>query len=451
MKNLLSLFFGILLLLGATSANAQNIWDLQKCIDYAIENNIQIKQQNLGAQYGEAQVRQAKSDQLPNLNGSIGNNYNFGRSLTYENTYENRNSVQLNGSLSTNLTLYNGSVLRNTVKQYELDLQATILDLQKAKDDIMLAVAAGYLEILFAEELVLVTESQIEVTKQQLNRTQQLVDAGSLARGSLLEIEAQAAGEELQLVNDENRVQLAYLTLFQLLELPIAESFKIEKPRLPEIQANASMLNSIDVFNTAIIVRPEINAAQLRVQSAIRQLDIAKGYRYPSLSVGANYYNYYSNNNKMYDEETREELGVISFGDQLNSNRQSSVGLTLNIPIFNRNQVKIGITNASLQISDYEYRLQTARNVLRKDIEQAYTNALASFNRHRSTEKAVSSMEEAFRYTEEKFNVGMLNSVDYNLSKNRLTIAKSDLLQAKYEYIFRTKIMDFYNGIPIKL
>jgi outer membrane protein len=445
MKNLLSLFLGILLVSTLSSADAQNAWSLQKCIDYALENNIQIKQQNLGAQYGETQVKQAKSDRLPNLNASVGNNYNFGRSLTYDNTYENQNSAQLNGSLSTNVTLYNGSVLSNTIKQRELDLQATIQDLQKAKDDIMLAIAAGYLEILFAEELVLVTESQIEVTKQQLNRTQQLVDAGSLARGSLLEIEAQAAREELQLVNDGNRVQLAYLTLFQFLELPIAESFKIEKPSLPEIQANASMLNSIDVFNTAISVRPEIKAAQIRVQSAIRQLDVAKGYRYPSLSFGANYYNLYNNK---YADRTGEK---IEFGEQLKNNGRSGLGLTLNVPIFNRNQVKIGVTNASLQISDYEYRLQTARNVLRKDIEQAYTNALASFNRYMSTGKAVSSMEEAFRYTEEKFNVGMLNSVDYNLSKSRLTIAQSDLLQAKYEYIFRTKIMDFYNGVPIKL
>ena len=127
------------------------------------------------------------------------------------------------------------------------------------------------------------------------------------------------------------------------------------------------------------------------------------------------------------------------------------VEVTLNVPIFNRNQVKTGISNATLQISDYQYRLQTARNVLRKDIEQSYTNALASFNRYMSTEKAVNSMEEAFRYTEEKFNVGMVNTVDYNISKNSLTVAQSNLLQAKYEYIFRTKILDFYNGIPIEL
>jgi outer membrane protein len=429
----------------ASKIVAQDTWSLQQCIDYAIENNIQIKQQALNTQYNDNQVRQAKANRLPNLNASFSNDYSFGRSLTYRNTYKNENSTSVSGALSTNITLFNGIVLTNTIKQRELDLQATIQDLQKAKDDIMLAISAGYLEILFAEELEHVTKAQIEMTQQQLDRTRQLVEAGSLARGALLEIEAQKAREELQLVNDHNRVQLGYLALYQFLELPISESFKIEKPVLPELKANVSLSNSIDVFNNAINVRPEIKAAQLRVESALKQLDIAKGYRYPSLTLGANYYNLFNNKySDIYGEK-------ITFKDQLKNNGRSGVGLSLNIPIFNRNQVKIGISNASLQISDYEYRLQTARNTLRKDIEQAYTNALASFNRYISTKKAVSSMEEAFRYTEEKFNVGMVNSVDYNLSKNNLTAAQSNLLQAKYEYIFRTKILDFYNGIPIEL
>jgi outer membrane protein len=344
-----------------------------------------------------------------------------------------------------NFTIFNGMILSNTIEKQQLDLQATLKDLQKAKDDIMLNIARSYLEILFAEELVLVDSAQLEVTQQQINRTKQLVDAGSLAKGALLEIQAQLAREELQLVNDQNTVQLTYLTLFQFLELPIAESFTIEKPLLPEIKANMAMANSLDVFNNAMNARPEIQAAQLRVKSAETDLDIARGNRYPSLSFNANYYNLY--NNKYTDIEGAD----IAFGEQLKNNSRSSLGLTLNIPIFNRFQVKNSITNATLQISDFQYRLQTASNVLRKDIELSYTNALAALNRYISTQKAVVSMEEAFRYVEEKFNVGMVNSVDYNLQKNQLTAAKSQLLQAKYEYIFRTKILDFYNGIPIEL
>lgn len=445
MKQFFVFISGVILMLGSISANSQNVWSLQKCIDYALGNNIQIKQQQLNTKYYENQVSQAKSNRLPNLNAQIGNDNSFGRSLTYLNTYKNVNSSSITGGASTNLTIFNGFQLSNSIDKQELDLQATLKDLQKAKDDMMLNIAGMYLQILFSEELVLVDEAQIEVTKQQLSRTQQLVEAGSLAKGAQLEIEAQMAREELQLVNNKNDMQLSYLALYQLLELPIAESFKIEKPVLPEIKANLSMANSIDVFNNAMNVRPEIQAAQLRVKSAEKDLEIAKGNQYPSLTFNANYYNLYNNK---YTDINGED---IAFGDQLKNNGRSSLGLTLGIPIFNRFQVKNGISNAELQIQDYQYRLQTSSNTLRKEIEQAYTNALAALNRYMSTEKAVESMQEAFRYVEEKFNVGMVNSVDYNLQKNQLTSAQSQLLQAKYEYIFRTKILDFYNGIPIEL
>lgn len=445
MKNLLAFIFAVVLLAASSSTNAQNEWDLQKCIDYAFENNIQIKQQGIAAQYGENQVHQAKSDKLPNLNAQVAGDMSFGRSLTYDNTYDNINSAGTSGGLSSNWTVFNGGVLNNTLKQRRLDLEATLFDLQKTKDDITLLIAGKYLEILFAEEIELITEANIEVTKQQIERSAQLVEAGSLARGSLLEVEAQLAREELQLVNDQNRTQLAYLDLYQLLELPIAESFKIEKPTLPDLQANLTMLNALDVFNNAIQMRPEIKAAQKRVESSLAQLEVAKGYRYPSLTFGASYYNQYNN---QFNDINGDR---IEFGEQLKNNGRSSLGLTLNIPIFNRNQVKNNISNAELQIADYKYRLQSERNVLRKDLEMVYTNALASLNSYLSAEKAVFSMKEAFRYTEEKFNVGMINSVDYNVNKTQLTNAQSDLLQAKYEYIFRTKILDFYNGVPITL
>jgi len=445
MKNLLALIISALFVLSPGVSGAQQTWDLQKCFDYAIENNIQIKRQRINTQYNENLVKQARNDKLPNLNAQVGNDFSFGRSLTYDNTYDNINSASLNGAMSTNFTIFNGMTLSNSVQKSELDLEVTLYELDKTKDDIMLSIAAEYLQILFAEEVIQVTEANIEVTKGQIERTKQLVDAGSAAKGALLEIEAQLAREELQLVNNENQLRLSYLNLYQFLDLPMSESFKVEKPSLPEIQANLTLMNAFDVFNNAINIRPEIVAAQKRVESALKQLEIAKGYQYPSLSLGANYYNLYNN---QYNDFNGDR---IPFGEQLKNNSRSSVGLTLSIPIFNRFQVKNNITNAELQIADFEYQLQSARNVLRKDIELVYTNALAALNRYISTQKAVESMAEAFRYTEEKFNVGMINSVEYNQSKNNLTVAQSDLIQAKYEYIFRTKILDFYNGVPITL
>ena len=193
MKQLFIFFTAAFLLLQVSGASAQNVWSLQKCIDYALANNIQIKQQQVNIQYNENQVSQAKANRLPNLNAQIGNDYSFGRSLTYDNTYKNVNSSSLSGGASTNFTIFNGFQLTNTIEKQEFNFQATIKDLQKAKDDMMLNIAGMYLQILFSEEIVLVDEAQIEVTKQQLTRTTQLVEAGSLAKGAQLEIEAQLA------------------------------------------------------------------------------------------------------------------------------------------------------------------------------------------------------------------------------------------------------------------
>jgi len=451
MKKPVSVFIVVLLLTSFTSTFAQENWTLQQCIDYALNNNIQIKQQGLLVDYQKNQLGQAKNNRLPNLNGQLGNNYNYGRSLTYQNTYENTNSTSLSGYLGTDLTLWNGFQLQNTIRQRDLDLKATIQDLQKAKDDLILNIAAMYLEILFAEELTAIDTSQMEVTKQQIERTKKLVNAGSLARGSLLEIEAQLAGEELQQVNDQNRLQLAYLNIYQLLELPISKSFKIVKPEFPNLQTSAINFNSLEIFKNAMQTRPEILASQMRVESARRQLDQVRGARWPKLNFGANYYNNYNNNYTRITSTNPVITEVIPFSDQLKNNKRYGFGFTLSIPVFNQFQVKNGISNAEIQVADYEYRLQNSRNTLQKDIEQAYTNALAALKKYISSEKAVNSSAEAFRYTEEKFNVGMVTPVEYNQIKNNLTSAQSQLLQAKYEYIFRTKILDFYNGIPIKL
>ncbi len=451
MKRIVGAIITALIMIAGITAEAQENWSLQQCINYALENNIQIKQQNLAVEYQKNQLEQAKSNRLPNLNGQIGNNFNYGRSLTFENTYENTNSKSVSGYLGTEVTLWNGFQLQNAVRRFDLDLKATIQDYQKAKDDLILNIAAMYLEILFAEELTTIDENQMNITRQQIERSKKLVESGRLAKGSLYESEAQLASEELQLVTDQNRAQLAYLNLYQLLELPASKSFRIVKPEFAGFQPGQISYNSLSIFKNAVQTRPEILASQLRVESAKKQLDEVKGARWPKLSFGASYYNNYNNNYLRKKESNPLETEVIPFGDQLSNNKRYGFGFTLNIPVFNQFQVKNGISNAMLQVEDYKYRLQTSRNTLQKDIEQAYTNALSALKKYISSEKAVSSNAEAFRYAEEKFNVGMVTTVEYNQIKNNLTTAQSQLSQAKYEYIFRAKILDFYNGIPIEL
>ncbi len=445
MKYLMILVASIFLF-GFVKVDAQETWDLQKCIDYALENNIHIKQQTYNSEYRQNELQQAKNNRLPSLNANVGNSFSFGRSLQFDNTYAEVNSNSTSGSLNAGVTLWNGSILNNRIKEADFNLRASLESLQKAKDDIMLNIAGAYLEILFAKELVQVAKDQLDVTKQQIERTGKLVDAGSLAKGSLLEIEAQYAREELSLVNEENRLQLAYLSLYQFLELPSTESFKISLPELPVVTANRTMINSMEVFRNAVQIRPEVKSAVYQLEAYKKQVNIAKGQLYPNLTLGADYYNSY--NNKFENRITGEKL---SLSDQLKSNERYGFGANLRIPIFNKNEVRTQISNAKLQVINQELEVQNTKNTLRKDIEQAYTNALAALKRYMANDKAVTSMQEAFRYTEEKFNVGMVNSVEYNQSKNNLARAKSDLAQAKYEYIFRTKILDFYNGVSIEL
>jgi outer membrane protein len=426
-------------------SQAQQEWDLQKCVNYALENNIRIRQQQTSTDYYDNELKQSKDNRLPSLSGSLSNSFNFGRSLQYDNTYADYNSNQTGGSLSANVTLWNAMSIRKSIDMADFNLKASLEDLKKAKDDIILNVAAAYLQILFAQELVQVAEDQLAVTNLQIERTRKLVDAGSLAKGSLLEIEAQYAQEELNLVNQQNELQLSYLNLYQLLELPVSDQFQIVKPDLPVISANRALLNSVEVFNNAVQVRPEVKSAAFKLESYRKQVGLAKSSLYPTLSMGFDYYTSY--NNKYEDMEGSK----IPFSDQLKNNERYGFGVNLSVPVFNKFQTRTQIKNAELQAMNQELELQNTKNVLRTEIEQAYTNALAALKKYIASNKAVESMKEAFRYTEEKFNVGMVNSVEYNQAKNNLTKATSDLAQAKYDYIFRSKILDFYNGIPIEL
>jgi len=425
--------------------HAQELWTLDKCINYALENNIRIKQSELNTQYQDNNLKGRKSLRLPNFNGQVSQNQNYGRSLTYDNTYKNVNSAQTDFGLGTQVTVYQGNQLSNGIKKVELDLKASLEDLAKAKDDLSLNIASTFLEILFAKELVKVSEDQIGITNQQLKQSQEKVNAGSLASGALLEIEAQAAREELNLVDAKNQLQLAKLKLAQMLELVFSEKFDVEIPALPEVSAQASVVTAQDVYLTALKQRPEIRGAEYRLKSTEYQLKMAQGVLYPTMTFYANYYNLYNN------QYTDINKNKINFGNQFTNNQRKGLGLQMNIPIFNRFQSKVQVDNAKIQVLNTQLELEGTKKVLRQDIETAQTTALTSFNRYKSTEKAVVSMREAFRYSEEKFNVGMVNAVEYNTAKTNMVKASSDLLRAKYEFIFRSKILDFYRGIPITL
>ncbi len=418
----------------------QKVWTLEEAIGHALQNNIQIKQQEIATKYQASALELSKMSQLPTLNGSASHNYSFGRALD-ETTYEftDNQTVQSNNfSATTGVTLFRGLVTYNTIKRNRYQLMASEQDLEGFKDDISMNIALAYLQILLNRELVTATVSQVDMTKQQINRTQKLVDAGSLARGNLLDIEAQAAREELQLVNLQNQLTMSYLTLAQMLELPSVEDFAIAIPEITIDPVNVTG-DPAGIFSIAEKTRPEILGAEFRLRGAEYDLSIAKGGRSPRLGLGASVGTAYSDNR------------INPFSKQLNDNLNFGVGFSLNIPIFNGWQVNTNISNSKLGIENSKYTLEATRKQLYKNIQQAFTDATGALKKYSASKKAVEAMEEAFRYAEQKLNQGMVTAVEYNQSKTQLLNAQSEMAQAKYEYVFKTKVLDFYKGIPITL
>jgi len=431
-------------------------WSLEECINHAVENNIIIKQQELQTQLQENTLEQSKLDLLPSLNGTATNNWSFGRALdetTYQFTEEeNVRSNQFYAS--SGVTLFSGLQNYNTIVRNRYNVDASFQYLQNIKDDISLNVALAYLQILLNKELVAVTGNQLQTTREQIEKTRKMVDAGSLPRGNLLEIQAQAALEELQLINMENQLDLSYLNIVQLLELDSVAGFEIIVPEIVITETGIITENVNDIYNTAKQIRPEVKSAELRLKSAEYDLKIAKGGRSPRLNLNTTFSTGYSSiRQKILGIDPLEGIryGEYPFADQINDNINYGIGLTLSIPVFNGWQVNTSISNSKISIQNNQYSLENTRKQLYKNIQQAYADAQASLKSYIASQKAVESMQESFRYTEQRFNVGMVTPVEYNTAKAQLLNTESELAQSKYEYIFKIKVLDFYKGLPLKL
>ncbi len=462
-------FFSILIIITTTQLFSQS-WDLETCIIYALEHNIQVKQQELNTQITENTNKQSKISVLPNLNANLNRSYSFGRSVDpFTNEFNQTNAVNDNYGINSSVTLFNGFQKINSIKQTKLDMLASLQDLEKIKNDISLNVASSFLTILFNEELLKIAEDQAAVTKTQVKRTNSLVEAGSLAKGDLLQLESQYASEELNIINAQNQLDISLLTLIQLLELDSVNNFNIVKPNTNDF--TYIPLPVIDEVITLSENLPQIKSAEYRLSSAEKSLSIKKGMRSPSLSLSLGYNTGYSDQRQVVDQTTmspyisgRTANGVDvysvqpintyitkPFSDQIDDNRSASVGFALAIPIFNNWQVNTSINNAKISVLNSKYSLELEKNNLEKEIKQQYTEALAAKKKYNATQKALVANKEAFKYTQEKFDVGLVNSVDFNIQKNKLIKAESDLLQAKYDYIFKLKILDFYMGKPLTL
>jgi len=467
------LSFILLLLLLPYYITAQQNWTLEKCLSHALENNIQIKQQRLNSEIKALDLIQSKAALIPTLNASGSHTYNFGRTIDmYTNDFATSRVQSNNFYVSTGMTIFNGFQLLNTVKQNKLERDAAMYDTEKMQNDISLAIATAYLQVLFNYEYLDIKAAQLDISKQQTTQTQKLVEAGALPQSAFYSIEAQLAAEELQYVNAENMLNMSYLTLTQLLDLPTIEGFTIYRPAIEVEQFSLPALSSSYIYNTALQLQPEIKSAELKVKSALTGLSIARSYGLPSISLRGSYGTGYSGASReivdffvtgqtpigftesleiVYGPSIDYITQVKPFKEQLNDNLNSSLGFYLNIPIFNNLQSRTAISKSRILIENANYNLQNTKNQLNKDIQQAYADAVSAYNRYMASQKAVIANETSYNYMEQRYALGMLNIIEYNDAKVKLDNARSELLQSKYEYVFRIKILDFYMGKPIEI
>lgn len=456
----------------AFTAKAEESWTLQQCIEHALKHNIQIKQSVLSTDLTKGNLQQSEAALLPSINAGASNYYNYGKTIDpFTNNFATEKVRSDRYSLQANVNLFNGLQAYNTIKQNQLLLAAGKFDTEKIISDISLYVASAYLQILFDTEILELAQKQLLLTKSQVERTKKLVEAGSTAKGNLLSIESQAANEEVQVVTAQNNLDLSYLNLAQLLELEDPKNFKIVRPSLPE-NISAEALSDVGaIYQNALANRPEIKSANLKIKSAEKGISIAKGSLSPQLTMSGSYGTGYSGlSQRMVGEpmygiaatpyitsSNEQVLGPVllnnyektPFSKQVNDNLNKSFGFNLSIPIFNGFQVRNSINRAKINKLSAELNLETAEKTLYKSIQQAYSDAQAAFKKNVATQKAVSAFRESFSYSEQRYNLGMLNPVEYNDAKNKLTKAESELAQSKYDFIFKLNVLNFYQGKPI--
>lgn len=437
MKKTLTLIMGLAVF---GTAQAQQAWSLRQCITYALEHNISIKQQENTVESNRISLNTSKNSRLPGLQASASQSMNFGRGLTADNTYANRNTMSTGFDLGTSVSLYTGGQMTHDIRQKEINLQAALVDLNRAKDDISMQIASTYLEVLYQKDMLAVAKNQLELAKLQESRLQSLLQTGKIAETEVVEAHATVASDELQVTQAENQVQLALLNLSQLLELQTPEGLDVETPVIAQAQDVILPLPDV-IYAEANGIKPQVQAQVLRLKSAEESIEIAKAGKLPRVSLsgglGTNYYH-------------TSGFPSNKFASQLKDNLSKYIGLSVSVPIFNKYATRNQIKTAKLQYQTQQLQLEETRKGLYKEIQQAYYNALAAQKQCVSSEAAEKASQSAFELVSKKYENGKATNTEFQESKTRLLKAEADYLQAKYTFLFRTKILEFYRGVALE-
>lgn len=449
-----------------------NTWDLQQCVDYAQKNNINLKQSEISTRISKNNANQSKAAILPTINAGAQHTYNFGRTIDrYTNTFANTQVLSQNFYVSSNVVIWSGLAQYNNIKANQYQYLSNTESYLQQRNDLALNVATAYINVIFSDEILQIAKAQFKITQEQLERTQKLADAGTLAKSAVFDLKAQLANEEVNVTSSDNNYQIAMLTLKQLLNLDTLNNFNISRPNVDVLNNELSVLSVQNIYETALKNQHSIKSANYNLLAAEKNLAVAKGRVSPTLSATGSLGTGTSELDKNIDAvnfvgwdttavttggdfvispRTEVVTSKKSFSDQFSDNVNKSIGFTLSVPIFNGLQTYTGVKNAQLNALNAKYAQDLTEQNLYKTIAQAYANARAALNKYNATKLSVDASEQSFYYAQQKYNVGAISTFDYNNAKTRLQNAQSNLVQAKYDYVFKLKVLDYYQGKELK-
>jgi outer membrane protein len=484
-KTLLSILFIFSIITSKTNAQTRvssssdqgEPYSLNACVDYAVKNNVSLKQAQSQVETGEVNLQISKYNKYPTVSGQYNLNGNAGRNVDpFSNSVVTQAIGTNNLGVGASLNLYDGNRNNNTISLNKLNIEAALMDVQTQKNTVVLQVALAYLNVLSTEDLIEVAVKQLDVTKIQLDRTQKLVRSGTLAETNLYDIEAQIANDELSIINAENSHESAILTLKQAMNAPADLKIKVIRIEVPNPNVIAYNESPSNIYTTAIGYLPEIKAGEIRLKAADRNIAIAKSLKMPTISLSSSWGTAYSSvAKKLIDKgSTFQTIPVsanfqgqtipfeinfpqqnfdkknIPYFNQIGNNQNLNVGVSLRVPIFDGFNQKYQTQLAKIQKTQVDYQNQNAKLQIKQSIDQAYINMLNAQKRYTATAAQALALEKSFKASEIRYGAGSGNFVDYNLAKTNLDRAKSNLVLAKYDYIFRIKILDFYQNKPLE-
>ena len=467
----IALIFPIVYLTMLQIGQGQEVITIQDAIEKTLSNNLQIKQSQLSESLSEENLSQSKIAIFPNVNGSSSYNVNFGRSIDPStNQFLSQKFSSFNGNLNGSVTLFQGFQKMNQIKQNKLLLAADQTNTQKVKNDLILQVITSYLQILYNKDFLKAANQQLNVAQQQLKQQQQLLDVGNKTLADLSQAKSQLATAQLNVTNADNSLTISYLTLAQLMEIPSSTKYEIQAPVLASFNKPSTNYNPDQVYAEALEIFPDVKLASFRSEAAKRGIEVAKGNYYPNLSFGAGLgTNYSSGRSRVIsiapngvtkigttiggEDVVAPNFTTVTenyrFQNQFTDNFNQAIGLNLQIPIFGGFTARSGVRKARIAYLQNQTQEQLTKNNLNKVIYQAVADLKAAESRYESTTNTYLAQKDAYYVIQQRYEVGLVNSLDYSTAQTNLNKAEIDMIQAKYDLLFRAKVIDYYLGKQI--